>query len=121
MCQAILPQHTLFICQGCSPDQASQSSADLLNRVLKTNAANPSGLQITAVGCLWTCDRPCSATFVCANKYTYHFVDLVLDNATDLLAFAVLYQSSEDGYVKPLRLPESLQPKLLVRIPSTPA
>lgn len=115
-----MSQTTLFICQGCSPDQ-NESSPHLLDHVLQAEAAQPLELKITGAGCLWTCDRPCSATFVCPGKYTYHFVDLRLDNAIDLLAFAALYQSSENGYVKPLRLPEALQPKLLVRIPSTPA
>jgi predicted metal-binding protein len=116
--QPMAPQHTLFICQGCLSNRNSDDS--FLDRVHQLNAAHPSGLKIQAAGCLWTCDRPCSAAFVCAGKYTYHFVDLGLDNVSDLLAFAALYQGSEDGYVKPPRLPESLQSKLLVRIPSTP-
>ena len=115
-----MSEHTLFICKGCGPDRKS-GSPHLLDAVLAANADQLSGLQIEAVGCLWTCDRPSSASLICPGKYTYHFTDLSPDHASDLLTFAAQYQGSDNGYVKPPKMPESLLPKLLVRIPSPPA
>lgn len=115
-----MSQHTLLICKGCSPEQ-ERDTPHLLDRVVEADSENPSGLTIEATSCLWTCDRPCSASFVCPGKYTYHFVDVSLDDAVDLRTFGTLYQDSPDGYVKPPKMPKSLQPKLLVRIPATPA
>lgn len=114
-----MSEHTLFICKGCGPDHKS-SSPHLLDEVLASDAAQAPGLQIEAASCLWTCDRPCSASLICPGKYTYHFTDLSPEQANDLVTFAAQYQASEDGYVKPPKMPESLLPKLLVRIPSPP-
>ena len=75
-------------------------------------------MDIQAVGCLWTCDRPCSVTFACPGKYTYHFVDLNLKNSvTELQQFGELYTTSPDGYVKPPKMPGELRSRLLVRVP----
>ncbi|MBW4490254.1 MAG: DUF1636 domain-containing protein [Trichocoleus desertorum ATA4-8-CV12] len=115
-----MSEHTLFICKGCGPDRKS-GAPHLLDQVLASDAVQPSGLQIEATSCLWTCDRPCSASLICPGKYSYHFTDLSPDQASDLLTFAAQYQGSDDGYVKPPKMPESLLPKLLVRIPSPPA
>ena len=114
-----MSQHTLFICKGCGPDRKS-SVPHLLDEVLAAEAAQLSRLQIEATSCLWTCDRPCSASLIAPGKYTYHFTDLSPDQASALLIFAAQYQDSDDGYVKPPKMPESLLPKLLVRIPSPP-
>jgi predicted metal-binding protein len=114
-----MSEHTLFICEGCGPDRKS-GSPHLLDEVLAADAAQLSGVQIETTTCLWTCDRPCSASLISPGKYTYHFTDLSPDQASALLAFAAQYQDSDDGYVKPPKMPESLLPKLQVRIPSPP-
>ncbi|MGG6269520.1 DUF1636 family protein [Leptolyngbya sp. AN03gr2] len=118
--------HTLFVCKSCSAvldHEAADDRAEgnqLFLKLQEAQQANSdySNVNIKAVGCLWTCDRPCSVTFACPQKYTYHFVDLPAENsAADLLQFSQLYQESENGYILPAKLPEALRSRLLVRIP----
>ncbi|MFM7407640.1 MAG: DUF1636 family protein [Cuspidothrix sp.] len=40
-----------------------------------------------------------SISFICVQKYTYHFVDLPQESITDLLQFSQMYHDSQDGYV----------------------
>jgi predicted metal-binding protein len=122
--------HTLFVCKSCSAvldheeaDDRAEGNQLLLKllEIQKNNSAY-STLNIEPVGCLWTCVKKysCAVSFVCPQKYTYHFVDLPQESVTDLLEFGLLYQESEDGYVLPGKLPGKLRSHLLVRIPSTP-
>lgn len=120
---------TILVCTSCSATIAHDDVTDdtrtegvLLKEQLEalqqqgdlTDAVN-----IQAVGCLWTCDRPCSVSFVCPDKYTYHFVDLNYEAcATELQQFADLYLKSTNGYVKPPKMPGELRSHLLVRIPA---
>jgi len=134
-----MKKHTLFVCKSCSATIAHDDVTDdaitegvlLLNRLqerqqnhsLEANLNIDSNidLNIEPVGCLWTCDRPCSVTFACPGKYTYHFVDLNDDESvTELQQFSELYLKSVDGYVKPPKMPGKLRSQLLVRIPPTP-
>lgn len=119
---------TLFVCKSCSVSIAHDDVEDdtitegvlLLNQLQQLNQdkSENNKLNVQAVGCLWTCDRPCSATFACPEKYTYHFVDLPVESIADaLLQFSQLYKQSEDGYVLPAKMPESLRSRLLVRVP----
>lgn len=123
-----MTQHCLLICQVCqvSPSQDTvdglSGGAYLLRRLDALKHSGPPDLLIQAVGCLWSCDRPCSATFVCPGKYTYHFGDLSpFEDGDDLLQFGSCYIQSDTGYVLPARLPEPLKPKLMVRIPPPPS
>lgn len=118
-----MTKHTLFVCKTCSATIAHDDVTDdtitegvlLLRQLQHMNLAE---LDVQPVGCLWTCDRPCSATFVCSGKFTYHFVDLNYANSiTELQQFNELYRSSLDGYVKPPKMPGELRLRLLVRIP----
>jgi predicted metal-binding protein len=122
--------HTLFVCKSCSAildhDEADDRAEgnQLLLKLLETQKNNSiySSLNIESVGCLWSCVKKysCAVSFVCPQKYTYHFVDLPQESVTDLLEFSLLYQESEDGYVLPPKLPGKLRSHLLVRIPPTP-
>ncbi|NJR39795.1 MAG: DUF1636 domain-containing protein [Leptolyngbyaceae cyanobacterium CSU_1_4] len=123
-----MTQPTLFVCKSCSATIAHDDVTEktitegvlLLNQLEQLNQGKSENnqLNVQAVGCLWTCDRPCSATFACPKKYTYHFVDLPVEAIADaLLQFGQLYQQSEDGYVLPAKMPESLRSHLLVRVP----
>lgn len=123
-----MTKHTLLVCKSCSATIARDDITDdtitegiLLLKQLQELHQNKSGnseLNIQAVGCLWTCDPPCSVTFVCPGKYTYHFVDLHHANSiSELLQFSELYTSSPDGYVKPPKMPGALRAHLLVRVP----
>jgi predicted metal-binding protein len=120
--------HTLFVCKSCSAILDHEEADDraegnqLLLKLLEAQKNNSiySNINIQSVGCLWTCDRSCVATFVCPQKYTYQFVDLTEESITDLLQFSQMYQESKDGYILPPKLPGKLRSQLLVRIPPTP-
>lgn len=123
-----MTKHTLLVCKTCSETIAHDDVTEetitegvlLLNHLQKLtqNDAEDAKLHIQAVGCLWTCDRPCSVTFACPEKYTYHFVDLhYADSISELQQFSQLYINSPDGYVKPPKMPGKLRSHLLVRIP----
>ncbi|MDM9383936.1 DUF1636 domain-containing protein [Chlorogloeopsis sp. ULAP01] len=122
--------HTLYVCKSCSAILDHEEADDraegnqLFLKLLEAQKNNSiyATLNIQSVGCLWTCveKRSCVVTFVCPQKYTYHFVDLTEDSTTDLLQFSQLYQESQDGYVLPPKLPGTLRSHLLARIPPTP-
>jgi predicted metal-binding protein len=123
-----MTKHTLFVCKTCSASIAHDDVEDdtitegvlLLKHLqeLQQNKSLGNELNVEAVGCLWTCDRPCSVTFACPGKYTYHFVDLHhTDSVTELQQFSELYLNSADGYVKPPKMPGKLRSRLLVRVP----
>lgn len=127
-----MTKHTLLVCKSCSATIAHDDVTEdtitegvlLLKQLqeLYPDQSENSKLNIQEVGCLWTCDRPCSVTFACPGKYTYHFVDLNHTNSiAELQQFSELYISSPDGYVKPPKMPGELRSHLLVRIPPTPA
>lgn len=124
----IMKLHTLFVCKSCSAVLDHEEAGDrsegnqLFLKLLESqkNNSSYSTLNIQSEGCLWTCNRSCVVTFVCPQKYTYHFVDLTEGSTTDLLQFSQLYQESQDGYVLPPKLPGTLRSHLLVRIPPTP-
>ncbi|GAB4372098.1 MAG: hypothetical protein Kow00121_14100 [Elainellaceae cyanobacterium] len=123
-----MTQHTLFVCKSCSATIAHDDVTEntitegvlllqQLQALPQTDSEN-NVLKIEAVGCLWTCDRPCSVTFACPGKYTYHFVDLNHSQSTiELQQFSELYINSADGYVKPPKMPGELRSRLLVRVP----
>lgn len=120
--------HTLFVCTSCSAvlshdeadDRAEGNQLFLKLLDAQKNNSTYTTLNIQPDGCLWTCKRSCVVTFVCPQKYTYHFVDLTQENTNDLLQFSQLYHESEDGYVLPAKLPGKLRSHLLARIPPTP-
>ena len=123
-----MTNHTLFVCKTCSATIAHDDVTEetitegvlLLKHLqeLQQNGSVKNELNLQGVGCLWTCDRPCSVTFSCSEKYTYHFVDLkYTDSVAELQQFSELYLKSIDGYVKPLEMPGELRSRLLVRVP----
>jgi predicted metal-binding protein len=125
-----MPLHTLFVCKFCSAvldheeaDERAEGN-QLLLKLLETQKNNSTynSINIKPVGCLWTCVKKhsCAVSFVCPQKYTYHFVDLTQESITDLLEFSLLYQQSQDGYILPAKIPGTLRSHLLVRIPPTP-
>lgn len=124
-----MTKHTLLVCKTCSEliahDDVTEETItegvlllDRLQKLYQNGSENATELNIEAVGCLWTCDRPCSITFACPGKYTYHFVDLhYADSISALQQFSQLYISRPDGYVKPPKMPGKLRSHLLVRVP----
>jgi predicted metal-binding protein len=125
-----MTKHTLFVCTSCSATIAHDDVTDdtitegslLFNQLQESqqDGFENDKLDIQKVGCLWTCDRPCSATFACPGKYTYHFVNLnYAQSVAELQQFSGLYINSPDGYVKPPKMPGELRSRLLVRVPPT--
>ncbi|NJM23943.1 MAG: DUF1636 domain-containing protein [Richelia sp. RM2_1_2] len=119
--------HTLFVCKSCSAILEHEEADDraegnqLLLKLLEAQKNSACNLNIEAVGCLWTCDTPCCVTFTCQGKYTYHFVNLPVQNIVlDLFQFSKLYRESKNGYILPAKMPEQLKSNLLVRIPPVP-
>ena len=123
-----MTKHILFVCTSCSTSIAHDDITDdtitegvlLLNQLQESqqDESENGKLDIQKVGCLWTCDRPCSVTFACPGKYTYHFVDLNhAQSVAELQQFSELYINSPDGYVKPPKMPGELRSRLLVRVP----
>jgi predicted metal-binding protein len=120
----------LFVCTSCgakiaSPndrEDAQTAGAVLWQQLQAWMEASDANLDLSvrSVGCLWTCDRPCSVTLTSPGKYTYHFVDLdPAAHLEDLQQFSQLYLASADGYVKPPKMPGTLRSQLLVRVPPT--
>ncbi|MBW4514826.1 MAG: DUF1636 domain-containing protein [Timaviella obliquedivisa GSE-PSE-MK23-08B] len=61
--------------------------------------------------------RVYAIAFSAADKVTYLFTNVPANEADALLQFDQLYRQSEDGYVLPAKMPESLRSRLLVRVP----
>lgn len=123
----LMLKHVLFVCKSCnSSTQEDKDPTDgslLLNQLLDMyqNWSRQSELEIQAVGCLCTCERPCVVALSGANKPTYLFVDLPFqESAAELLQLGELYIDSDDGFVPRYKLPEILQPCRLARIPPLP-
>lgn len=121
-----MAQHVLFVCKSCSFSREQEKhegqlgGAHLLNHLQELHQCWPhkAELKIESVGCLCTCEQPCVVALAGENKPSYLFVDLPpLESAADLLKLGELYLDSEDGYVPNYKLPETLQPKRLTRIP----
>jgi predicted metal-binding protein len=116
----LMSQHALFVCQSChsSEDRPDHQPADgtVLLEQLCQSSQLPDDFVIQSVGCLWTCDRPCSVAFSAPQKPTYLFTDIPIDAAA-LLEFGHLYHASNSGYVSPRRFPEVLQTASIAKIP----
>ncbi|MBD2091397.1 DUF1636 domain-containing protein [Microcoleus sp. FACHB-1515] len=119
--------HTLFVCTSCVdlshegevPADCTEGNQLFLKLLAaqQDNSACPD-LNIEAVDCLGTCDRPCSVSLVCPHKYTFHYVDVLSDQgAIDLLRLCKLYIDRKDGDLQLAEMPRSLRSKLLVCIP----
>lgn len=122
----LMPQTTLFVCQSChnSEDRSSDHPADgtRLLEQLHTQCANspqPDGLAFQSVGCLWTCDKPCTVAFSAPHKPTYLFTKLPADSETAavLLQFSQLYSTSNTGNIPYKQFPQALQMASIAKIP----
>jgi predicted metal-binding protein len=122
-----MTKHVLFVCKSCSFSQEQEKYEGqlggtlLLEQLLELHRSwsHKAELRIEAVGCLCTCEQPCVVALAAESKPSYLFADLPpLESAADLLKLGELYLESEDGYVPNYKLPETLQPKRLTRIPS---
>jgi predicted metal-binding protein len=120
-----MPKHTLFVCKACNTRSEEENPASLsdgsrlLNDLqsLCQTWSHRDELEIQAVGCLWTCSRPCAVAFSATNKSTYLFTNLPSSEANSLLQFGELYLKSEDGDIPWKQFPEVLQSAEVAKIP----
>lgn len=123
-----MSKHTLFVCKSChysSQERPKDQLTDGIHLLEQVNALGIEQLQsddfeIQAVGCLWTCDRPCAVAFSAAEKPTYLFTNLKTDETTAaLIEFGELYQSSITGDIPWKQFPEVLQSASIAKIPAS--
>jgi predicted metal-binding protein len=116
---------TLFVCESCRLTESQENNRipvgeQLLSCLLEQyqNWPRQSELFIQPVGCLWTCNRPCTVSFTAPNKPTYLFMGLpVADSAAALLQFSELYLNSSDGDIPWSKFPEVLKSGEIGRVP----
>lgn len=76
------------------------------------------GIRLEAHKCLSACDRPCAVGFSGACRWGYIFGRL--DETADveaLVSCAQLYAQATDGFMDRASRPESLQAKIVARLP----
>ncbi|NJL39089.1 MAG: DUF1636 domain-containing protein [Leptolyngbyaceae cyanobacterium RM2_2_4] len=123
-----MTRHTLFVCKSCSATIAHKDVTDdtitegvlLLKHLqkLQQNRSIESELNVEAVGCLWTCDRPCAVAFSAPDKATYLFTKVPANADEALLQFGELYLNSKAGDIPWKQFPEVLQSAEVAKIPS---
>ena len=121
----LMTKPILFVCKSCHPDEERPENqpadgAQLLDRLNRLSAEQfpLNELEIQPVGCLWTCDHPCSVAFCAPNKATYLFTNVPATAATALLQFGALYRTSKDGDIPWKQFPEVLQSTSVAKIPA---
>lgn len=120
-----MPKHTLFVCKSCnakSDQECTTNPSDgskLLNQLqnLHQTWTHQAELEIQAVGCLWTCSRPCAVAFSGVDKATYLFTEVPSNEANALLQFGELYLNSKAGDIPWKQFPEVLQSVEVAKIP----
>jgi predicted metal-binding protein len=123
-----MPKHVLFVCQSCRhssekrPEDQPADGTRLLEQLntLGTEHIQSNEFEIQPVGCLWTCDRPCTVAFSALNKPTYLLTALsTAESAPALLKFGQLYADSPTGDIPWKQFPEALQSVSIAKIPTT--
>ncbi|WP_346293680.1 DUF1636 family protein [Sphaerothrix gracilis] len=123
-----MTKHVLIVCKACSAiseedDSKVTDGIRLLNQLEKLHEQWPrkEELVIETTSCLCICERACAIAYVGIHKPTFLFGNL--DPATcaaDLLTASELYLDSQDGMVPAYKLPASLRPCRIARIPPAP-
>ncbi|MGF1569543.1 MAG: DUF1636 family protein [Nodosilinea sp.] len=117
----------LFVCQSCHhssekcPEHQPADGTLLLEKLNKLAAEQSQSdkLEIQAVGCLWTCDKPCAVAFSAPTKPTYLFTTLPTDQtAPSLLQFGDLYLTSNTGDIPWKQFSAVLQSASIAKIPA---
>jgi predicted metal-binding protein len=122
-----MPKHILFVCQSChhsSAERPKHQPADGTQLLEQLNTLDAEQLQsdnfeIQSVGCLWTCNHPCTVAFSAPHKPTYLFTGLPThETATALLEFGNLYLDSNTGDIPWKKFPAVLQTGSVAKIPA---
>ena len=80
-------------------------------------AAAGSGVAVRKVNCLANCKRGISAAILRDGAWSYVFGELTEESASDLVAGALLFAGSSDGFMPFRARPEALKRGLIARIP----
>jgi len=122
-----MTQHVLIVCKACGAtseedDSKATDGIRLLNQLKELHEQWPrkEELAIETTSCLCICERACAIAYVGTHKPTFLFGDLTVESAADLLTAGELYLDSEDGMVPAYKLPASLRPCRIARIPPAP-
>lgn len=110
---------TVVVCHSCRrPDDPMDHPrpGSRLHGKLAAEAEG-TGLCVRAIGCLGNCKRGISAAMLRDGCWSYVFGELTEDSASDLIAGALLYAGSTDGFMPFRARPEALKRGLIARIP----
>ena len=111
---------TIVVCHSCRGDSDSDAHPRPGTRLADATrrAAAASGLRVKQVGCLGNCKRGLSAAVLREGSWSYVFGNLKETSGDDLVAGALLFAESTDGFMPFRARPESLKRGLIARIPT---
>lgn len=118
--------HRLYVCITCKGENLDVASfegegrtqGEKLYSILKdASAFQHEELTIIPTQCLSACKRGCAVAFSASTKYSYVFGEIDTTLLPDLAIMTKTYIQSLDGALKKIHRPESLQKKVVARIP----
>jgi len=118
------PKHRIFICTSCRLRGGTcRPGFALIERlraaIQAAGDAISDDFEISGVACMAACDMPCTVGYHASKKAAYLFGNIDADQDIDeLVAFARLYRSHEDGWFAGKLYPEKLRENTLARVPS---
>lgn len=129
-----MSQHIIFVCTSCASahrtKQAIRRSGGerLLEQLQALHQDSPlqAEFSIQPVECLSACEQDCAIALIGADKPTYLFGRLPVEEeelestAAAVLAFASQYHAKADGSISYIKCPELLKKRVLAKVPSLP-
>ncbi len=126
-------QHIIFVCTSCASAHRTKqairvSGGDRLLeqlQVLHQDSPLQAELSIQPVECLSACKQDCAIALIGADKPTYLFGDLPVEDELEATAVAVLefakqYHAKADGSISYIKCPELLKKRILAKVPPMP-
>lgn len=116
--------HQITVCTSCKHKGTAcrpgyELIAKLRAAIKAAGDAIAQNFEVSGVACMAGCDRPCTVAYHASHKATYLFGDIEPDvDVDDLVAFAQLYSSLEDGWCSSLDRPGKLRDCTLARVPA---
>lgn len=111
---------TIVVCNSCRGASDSDDHPRPGSRLADDTrrAAAGSGVEVRHVGCLGNCKRGISAAMLRDGCWSYVFGGLGEESGDDLVAGALQFAGSTDGFMPFRARPESLKRGLIARIPT---
>ncbi|MBD3679926.1 MAG: DUF1636 domain-containing protein [Rhodobacteraceae bacterium] len=114
----------ISICRSCQVEGAEARGNRLAEAVAEELARDPElagRVEVGLVDCMIVCKQPVSVSVRARGKEAYLFADVDPEaQASEIVAFARLYDESADGAITDARPCGDLRFKLLGRIPADP-